>query len=114
MVKKGKDGLYNRYIKRVLDLFSAIVFAVPALLIVAVCYVAVKIETKGPAFFVQERPGYKGKIFKIYKLRTMCVETEKDGVKLSDMERITKTGSFIRKLSLAGDILGTSPKTLAI
>lgn len=95
-VKKGKDSFYARYIKRILDFVAAFILAIPALLIVAVCYVIIKLESKGPAFFVQERPGYKGKIFKIYKLRTMRVETEKDGRPLSDMERMTRIGSVIR------------------
>lgn len=99
-MKKGKDGIYNKYIKRMLDLILAIILSIPAFLIVALCYIAIKLESKGPAFFVQERPGYKGKIFKIYKLRTMRVETEKDGRQLSDFERMTKSGAIIRKLSL--------------
>ena len=96
MVKKGKDGFYARYVKRVLDLLLAIVLSVPALLIVAVCYIGIKAETKGAAFFVQERPGKNGKIFRLLKLRTMIVETERDGVPLSDMERMTKIGRIIR------------------
>lgn len=100
LIKKGSAGFYNRYVKRVLDLFLALVLSIPALVLVTICYLAIKIESKGPAFFVQQRPGYKGKIFNIYKLRTMRVETEKDGKKLSDMERMTKTGAIIRKLSL--------------
>lgn len=99
-MKKGKDGIYNRYVKRGLDLFVAVLLAIPAFLIVGFCYVAIKLESHGPAFFVQERPGYKGKIFRIYKLRTMIVETEKDGRTLSDMERMTKIGKVIRTLSL--------------
>lgn len=99
-MKKGKDGFYNKFIKRILDLMMALILTVPAFLLVAICYVAIKAESKGPAFFVQERPGYKGKVFRIYKLRTMRVETEKDGVKLSDMERMTRTGAIIRKLSI--------------
>ena len=89
-VKKGKDGFYNRYTKRILDLVLALALFLPSLFIVSLCYLAIKIESRGPAFFVQERPGYKGKVFKIYKLRTMRVDTEKDGRKLSDMERMTK------------------------
>jgi len=99
-VKKGKDGIYNKYIKRTLDLILAIILSIPAFLIVSLCYIAIKLESKGPAFFVQERPGYKGKVFKIYKLRTMRVEIEKDGKSLSDFERMTKSGAIIRKLSL--------------
>ena len=56
-------------------------------------------ETRGPAFFLQERPGKDGRIFLLYKLRTMIEETERDGVPLSDMERMTKTGRIIRACS---------------
>ena len=73
---------------------------VAAALIIGVCYIAIKLETHGPAFFVQVRPGYHGKLFKLYELRSMIPETERDGVPLTDMERITKTGAIIRKLSL--------------
>ena len=99
-MKKGNEGVYNRYIKRVLDIIGALILFLPALIIVSLCYISIKIESRGPAFFVQQRPVYKGKIFNIYKLRTMRVETEKDGKKLSDMERMTRTGAIIRKLSL--------------
>ena len=99
-MKKGKDGFYNLYIKRILDLVLALILSVPALIIIAICCVVIRAESKGPAFFVQERPGYKGRIFKIYKLRTMRIETERDGRPLSDMERMTKSGRIIRKLSL--------------
>ena len=98
-MKKPEDGIYNKYIKRILDLILALILFFPSLLIVSLCYLAIKIESGGPAFFVQERPGYKGKVFKIYKLRTMRIETEQGGRKLSDMERMTKTGVVIRKLS---------------
>ena len=95
--------LYSRpyaYIKRFIDLLLTLLLLIPAFLLIAICYIAIKLETRGPAFFVQERPGYKGKIFKIYKLRTMIVDTRKDGRELSDMERITKTGRLVRGLSL--------------
>lgn len=91
--------MYRRIVKRVLDLVFAIVLGIPSLIIVCICYIAIKTTTKGPAFFVQERPGYKGKIFSIYKLRTMKVETEENGRPLSDEERITKVGRIIRACS---------------
>lgn len=87
-------------LKRFLDLMLALILAIPAVLVVAACYFAIKAETKGPAFFVQERPGLRGKVFRIYKLRTMIVETERNGRYLTDMERMTKTGRIIRALSL--------------
>ena len=86
-------------LKRVLDLLLALLLSPLALLIVSLCYAGIKLESHGPAFFVQERPGYKGKIFRIYKLRTMSVETERNGVPLSDMERMTRLGRVIRACS---------------
>lgn len=88
------------YIKYVLDIVLALVLLLPALAAVSLCYILIKMETKGPAFFVQERPGYKGKLFKIYKLRTMIEQTQRDGKALSDMERMTRIGRVIRALSL--------------
>lgn len=96
-------SLYARpymVVKRALDIIFSFIFLIPAAVVVALCYIAIKAETRGPAFFVQERPGYKGKIFKIIKLRTMIVETERDGKALSDMERVTKTGKLIRACSI--------------
>jgi Sugar transferases involved in lipopolysaccharide synthesis len=102
MAERNTTGLKRRiyrHVKRAFDLVLAALLAVPSLLIVGACYIAVKAETHGPAFFVQDRPGYKGKLFKIYKLRTMIVETQRDGKELSDMERMTKIGMVIRRYS---------------
>jgi lipopolysaccharide/colanic/teichoic acid biosynthesis glycosyltransferase len=52
------------------------------------------------AFFYQERPGYKGKIFKVIKFKSMTDEKDADGNLLPNDQRITKVGSFIRKTSL--------------
>lgn len=93
--------MYRRYIKRVLDLVLALVLVVlfsPVMLLAAI---AIKIEDpSGPVLFKQKRPGKDAKIFTIYKFRTMRVETEKDGRPLSDMERLTKVGAFLRKSSI--------------
>lgn len=99
-MRRGKDGIYCRYVKRILDLLLALLLCLPAVPILAICYVGIKLETRGPAFFLQERPGKDGKIFLLYKLRTMIEETERDGKPLSDMERITRTGRIIRACSL--------------
>lgn len=87
------------YVKRVLDILLALVLIIPAGIIIALCALAVRIETKGPAFYTKERPGYKGQLFTIYKLRSMIVDTYRDGRPLTDMERITKTGKIIRAFS---------------
>lgn len=97
-VDRVRRKVYLR-IKRILDILLALILLIPAGIIVAACYIAIKIETKGPAFFVQQRPGKNKKTFSLYKLRTMTVETERDGVPLSDTERLTKTGRMIRACS---------------
>jgi lipopolysaccharide/colanic/teichoic acid biosynthesis glycosyltransferase len=93
-------------------------------LIITACYLGIKVETRGSAFFVQERPGRDGRVFRIYKLRTMIVATERNGVPLSDMERMTKTGRVIRALSfdelpqllniLKGDMSFIGPRPLLV
>lgn len=57
-------------------------------------------EPKSPIFFKQDRPGKNARIFTLYKFRTMKVETEKDGETLSDFQRITKLGHYLRKMSI--------------
>jgi len=57
-------------------------------------------QLKFPVFFRQSRPGLKGKIFNIYKFRTMTNELDKDGIPLSDKLRLTKFGKFLRLVSL--------------
>lgn len=121
-MRKGKDGFYCRYVKRGLDLLLGALLCIPAVPIVGICYLGIKLETRGPAFFLQERPGKDGKIFLLYKLRTMIEETERDGVELSDMERITKVGRVIRACSfdelpqiwnvLKGDMSFIGPRPL--
>lgn len=70
----------------------------PLMLIISV---AIRLNDGGPALFKQKRPGKDGKIFTLYKFRTMSVVTQdKDGNQLSDMQRMTNIGSFLRKTSL--------------
>ena len=86
-------------VKRVLE--SALVLAAAPLVlpIMAITAVAIKLESPGGAMFVQRRVGQFGREFTIYKFRSMCEDSEKDGAKFaasSDM-RVTKVGKFIRK-----------------
>ncbi len=97
---KSLNGLYPRYIKRLGDILLALLLGVPASILVALAALAIRLETGGSAFYIQQRPGKKGKPFRLYKLQSMIPQTEKDGKPLSDMERITKTGRIIRTLSL--------------
>lgn len=98
-----KKELYRRpyaWVKRVLDLLLALLLLPLAALLIGVCALILRLETGESPFFVQERPGYKGEVFRMYKLRTMCTETEREGKPLSDMERMSKAGRRIRAMSL--------------
>ena len=94
----------NLALKRLIDLFGSgigLVILSPFLLIISVL---IKITAPGPVFFKQERLGYKGKVFKIIKFRTMVVNAEKQGDGLfvygTNDSRITGIGRILRKTSL--------------
>lgn len=93
-------GIYEKYIKRPLDLFcgiSAIIFFSWLYLIVAIL---VKVKLGSPVIFTQDRPGKDEKIFKLYKFRTMTDEKDANGNLLPDSERLTKFGRILRATSL--------------
>ncbi len=93
---------WQRSLKRIIDigisLFVLIFFSWTYLLLAFL----VRLSSKGPVFFSQERIGLKGKPFQIYKFRTMYVDAEKDGPKLSskDDKRITGVGKYLRRSRL--------------
>lgn len=93
--------MYKKYIKRILDFVFAVILLILLSPVMILSAIAIKLEDpKGPVLFKQKRPGKHAKIFTVYKFRTMRVETEKDGRPLSNMERITKVGAFLRKTSI--------------
>lgn len=92
--------MYRKYIKRVLDFLVALVGLIIASPIFLVVAILIKIDSKGPVMFRQDRTGLNGKNFSIYKFRTMKVEMEENGRILSHDERTTKLGNIIRKLSI--------------
>jgi len=79
-------------------LFALICFIITLPLLILFC-LAIKLESKGPAFFLQERVGLNGKTFYIIKLRSMNINAEKNGAQWAtkDDPRITKIGALIRK-----------------
>ncbi len=93
--------MYRSFFKRILDIILAligiIIGGIPMLLIA----LWVKLDSRGPILFQQERLGKDGKVFKIYKFRSMCVGAEKSGV-YSDKKdtRVTRAGKFLRATSL--------------
>ena len=97
---KKRKSLYELFFKRFLDFtlsFIAIIILSPIFLIVWICS---KIFIGGNVIFAQYRPGKNGKVFKLYKFRSMTNKTDGSGNLLPDAQRITKFGQIIRKLSL--------------
>src|SRR5690554_3753015 len=96
----SRDGLYNRYFKRLMDIvlsLIAIIVLSPVFLVVAIL---VKIKLSSPIIFKQKRPGLNEKIFTMYKFRTMTDERDENGKFLSDDIRLTQFGNFLRFTSL--------------
>ena len=92
--------MYKNLIKPILDFilaFLLIIIFSPIILIVALL---IKLKLGSPILFTQERPGLNGKIFRIYKFRTMSDERDSKGDLLSDELRLKGFGKFIRKSSL--------------
>lgn len=93
------------FIKRSVDIMASLILiiiltAIPVLIIVPIW---IKLDSKGPAVFTQDRSGRNGKTFKIYKFRTMRIPEEsfdKDGNPLESKQRITRAGRFLRKTSI--------------
>lgn len=93
---------WQQNIKRVIDLlisFIAFIVLIPLFLFTLI---RVALSSKGPIFFIQERIGYKGKAFNMYKFRSMYPNAEKDGPQLSSSNdpRITPWGKIMRKWRL--------------
>ena len=88
------------FVKRLLDITISLIALIFLLPLMSLIYLLVIINLGSPAFFLQERVGKDNKIFKIIKFRTMKNSTDKNGNLLSDNERVTKFGSFLRSFSL--------------
>lgn len=88
--------------KRVLDVSLTLIASPFILLLMIFTGIGVKLDSKGPAFFTQERTGRGDVPFKMYKFRSMSTDSEKDGAKFasSNDTRVTKFGKFIRKFRL--------------
>lgn len=93
--------MYRHFFKRIFDFVLALLALVclsPLLLVVTVW---LHFANKGAgAFFLQERPGLHGKLFKIIKFKTMTDERAPDGTLLPDMQRLTRVGRFVRSTSI--------------
>jgi len=96
---KHTPGIYEKYIKRFMDFFLALfalIILSPVLLVTALL---VRMKLGSPVIFKQPRPGKDGKVFMLYKFRSM-LNAEVNGVPLPDEQRLTSFGKALRKTSL--------------
>ncbi len=117
--------IYRHYVKRMLGFTIALiaVIALSPLLLVVTAWLHFANKGAG-AFFLQERPGKDGKIFKIIKFKTMTDECDADGKLLPDKQRLTRVGRFVRSTSidevpqlfnvLRGDMAIIGPRPLLV
>ena len=96
---------FQLFIKRAFDLTAGVIgllvmIIIPVMIVIPI---VIRLTSKGPAVFTQERMGKDGKVFKIYKFRTMLIPEESfdaHGNPLEPKQRITKVGAVLRKTSL--------------
>ena len=117
--------MYKNFFKRIIDfiiVFGVLAIIWPILLLITFW---LHFANKGAgAFFLQDRPGKKGKIFKVIKFKTMTDERDTDGNLLPDEKRLTKVGRFVRSTSidelpqlinvLKGDMALIGPRPLLV
>lgn len=96
---EGKIGIY-RYFKRVIGFVISLIALIVLSPVILIVGILVYIKLGSPIIFKQERPGKDGKIFKMYKFRTMLDSYNKFGEALPDEERLTKFGKILRSTSL--------------
>lgn len=117
-------GPYERFVKRGLDAFlatGALIVLSPVLLVTAIL---VRVKLGSPVLFTQERPGRDGKIFKLYKFRTMTDARDEKGELLPDDQRLPAFGQKLRSTSLdelpelinmiKGDMAVVGPRPLLV
>ena len=89
----------KKNIKRIFDICFAIIILIPAIPLMLISAIIIKLESRGPIIYAQERIGENNKAFKIYKFRSMRTDSEKDGPKWAkeNDNRVTKFGKIMRK-----------------
>lgn len=102
-MKDRKMSFYSRIVKRLIDVLisfiSVVILAIPMVIVA----LAIKIDSPGPVLFKQKRIGKNGRVFRIYKFRSMCVGAEKTGSGVYSNKndaRVTRVGKFIRATSI--------------
>lgn len=95
--------MYKRFFKRLIDIFIAVLALIIGAIPMLIIAIIIKLDSKGPVIFKQERIGKNGKVFNIYKFRSMCVGAEQTGSGVYSGKgdaRVTKIGKILRATSL--------------
>lgn len=116
--------MYKKYFKRLFDIVCALSAIIVFSWLYIVVAILVRINLGSPVIFKQPRPGKDGKIFTLYKFRTMTEKKDEDGNLLPDDVRLTKFGRFLRSTSLDelpeafnilnGDMSVVGPRPLSV
>ena len=119
-----KKGFYEKYIKRPQDFLCALLATIVLSPVMLITALLVRIKLGSPVLFTQERPGLNGKIFKLYKFRTMTDKKDDKGNLLPDDKRMTSFGRKLRATSLdelpellnmlKGDMAVVGPRPLLV
>lgn len=95
--------MYRHFLKRFFDILMSLILLILLAPILLIAAIAVKVDSKGPAIFKQERLGRDGRVFSIYKFRSMCVNAEHTGSGVysgKNDARVTRVGKFLRASSI--------------
>ena len=117
--------MYKKFFKRLLSLFGAVLGLLLIGWLILIVWLLLHFANKGAgSFFLQERPGKDGKIYKVIKFKTMTDEKDAEGKLLPDAQRLTKVGKIVRSLSidelpqliniLKGDMSFIGPRPLLV
>lgn len=101
MEKKHKPyGIYEKFFKRILDIICSLVVIILFWWLFILVAILVRLRLGSPIIFKQPRPGKNGKIFNLYKFRTMTDDRDDKGELLPDIQRLTPFGKWLRSTSL--------------
>lgn len=117
-------GPYEAFFKRFIDIACSLLFILVFWWLFLILALIVRVNLGAPVIFTQDRPGKDGKIFKLYKFRSMSNAKDENGEFLPDKQRITKFGRLLRSTSLdelpelfnilKGDMLIIGPRPLLV
>ncbi len=92
--------MYRAFFKRLIDLLVALLALTILLPVILLLMVLIAMANRGTPFFTQQRPGRHGRVFRVFKFKTMNDRCDENGKLLPDRDRLTPVGKFIRSTSL--------------